>query len=136
MAIDDVDMVWRRIASAYVVTDPKSPGGSRPSKEALKDSGDGDPMSVYCARFVERLGLDESALLADKGRGWAVAQLQVGYLRQDEEQRVEHDPVLPSVHPYDAAHTLVIGEKDKVRRERLAQHYGLRLSHDAPIARS
>jgi hypothetical protein len=118
--ITDGDNVWRRIPPAMVVRDPKVDGGLRPSKEALTDDADLDPMSTYCARIVGELELDASSLLGTRSGNWAVFELAVGYLRNDEEQVVTHDPIEPPTEPYDPAHTIVIGEKPRARRERMA----------------
>lgn len=118
--IADGDTVWRRIPPAMVVRDPKVDGGFRPSKEALTDDANLDPMSTYCSSMVRELGLDASSVLGARSGNWAVFELAVGYLRNDEEQVVTHDPIEPATEPCDPAHTVVIGEKLKSRRERMA----------------
>ena len=131
--IEDSDEVWRRIPRVMVVNDPKVDGGVRPSKEALTDDRNGDPMSVYCARLIRDLGHGVPALLDGRPSGWAVAELRVDYLRREEEQDVQHSPEVSAPEPNvcDPAHTLVVGEKNKARRERMAKRARIVLVTDS-----
>jgi hypothetical protein len=94
----------------------------RPSAEAFRDDRDGSPLSVYLQSVVDDLGLSAGDVVAGKGIGWGVSATSVDLLN-NEEQEVVPDPVVDSeiLHPCDAAHAVVVGDKSaKARRNRIA----------------
>lgn len=120
--VSETDTSFRRVPPVLVVTDPKAPGGRRASSAAFDDDPDGSSMSAYIRSIVDRLGLSEIDVVHGKPARWGVAAIPVAKLI-NEEQRVEHDPIVDSAtpHPCDPAHALVHGDKSqKKRRERIA----------------
>ena len=115
------DRMLRRVPPAWIVPDPKATNGRRASSEAFRDDNDGSPMSVYSEPLVISASLSLVAVLHDKPGGWAVAALEVSAFVA-EEQRVVLDPIEPPglPHPCGHAHCVVIGEKPRQRRGRLA----------------
>jgi hypothetical protein len=121
-AVENYDIVYRRIPSSWIVKDTKVPNGIRPSAEAFRDDKNGSSASVYLKSVLDELQLSAKDVADGKGSGWGVSATGVGLLVA-ENQQVLRDPIERSETPHvcDPAHALVEGDKtEKSRRDRIA----------------
>lgn len=107
------DLVIRRISDAWIVIDPKAPGGKRLSSMAFERStGPNGGMSVDLKRQIEEDGKDAKAWVTSP-RWTASVTLRVGDLRAEDFQ-VGFDPL--DENPY---HGEVWGQFSKGKKKKL-----------------
>jgi hypothetical protein len=102
-SIPDEAELFRRIPPRHIIQDHNL-GRFRPSSAAFEDDGDGDPMSVYLATFLEVNHRDASSVLIGHP-GYALASITAGAARTLR-QTVHHDPL-----PEEFSHAVVCGDK-------------------------
>ena len=105
--------LWRRIPPWHFTWDAND-SNVRPTSSAFENDDDGGPMSVQLADVLTEHGLDENDVLC-RHSGFAIARFTAETAR-DSNQRIVRDPRPPD----DPAHALVIGDKPKKVRRKLA----------------
>jgi hypothetical protein len=114
--IEESDLVLRRIPGVWVVEENGLP---RPSGQAFNNDGAGEPMSVYLDSVLREIELSRTDVL-DGHDGFYLAAVVVQVLL-DEEQDIQSDPITPQIHKCDPAHAIVVGDKGRHRRRRIAR---------------